>query len=494
MEPISYKLPPPEERTLLRTCIEEAEGGRALPPATLRRHYDCAVQLFYHHAGTEWVATVSDALNKDVSSWLLDLPRALRTAGFIDEAIDHANRWSMVEHRAAYLSECAAILGMAGRAGEMNSRIDIVDKEFPEDVWAQMRCGDALMSIGDAVGAEARYRRVFALSNDRHDRVGVVERMIICLRSQGRGEEASLWARYAPERSFLCYTLRENWFLSASVIQAVMDSRDFFQSYFRNVLTLRVRLPEYSDLINDNTDLHAILFLMEWGDDSLVPPLLSLLSADEDSLEERYGDTLTTMFWLPIARTGHSHLPLIRDFVTDTTKNLYARMSVMDGVIALPHFHPDRRTEVISFIESVLDESEAFTADVFAGFLCDCADSGLNELAAVSAEFADAMSQGEFMFGAMATANDIRTAWKEGPQSGFISDRSTTIFAVNAEWKSWDERVSIYEDNEEDYLDDEYRSELSRLEEFVEPTNKKIGRNEPCPCGSGKKYKKCHGA
>ncbi|HEU0091213.1 MAG TPA: SEC-C metal-binding domain-containing protein [Vicinamibacteria bacterium] len=23
---------------------------------------------------------------------------------------------------------------------------------------------------------------------------------------------------------------------------------------------------------------------------------------------------------------------------------------------------------------------------------------------------------------------------------------------------------------------------------------KKVGRNEPCPCGSGKKYKKCHGA
>ena len=25
-------------------------------------------------------------------------------------------------------------------------------------------------------------------------------------------------------------------------------------------------------------------------------------------------------------------------------------------------------------------------------------------------------------------------------------------------------------------------------------SEKKIGRNEPCPCGSGKKYKKCHGA
>jgi len=25
-------------------------------------------------------------------------------------------------------------------------------------------------------------------------------------------------------------------------------------------------------------------------------------------------------------------------------------------------------------------------------------------------------------------------------------------------------------------------------------SNLKVGRNDPCPCGSGKKYKKCHGA
>ena len=27
----------------------------------------------------------------------------------------------------------------------------------------------------------------------------------------------------------------------------------------------------------------------------------------------------------------------------------------------------------------------------------------------------------------------------------------------------------------------------------VERTERKVGRNEPCPCGSGKKYKQCHG-
>jgi preprotein translocase subunit SecA len=30
--------------------------------------------------------------------------------------------------------------------------------------------------------------------------------------------------------------------------------------------------------------------------------------------------------------------------------------------------------------------------------------------------------------------------------------------------------------------------------EPVKRSDKKVGRNDPCPCGSGKKYKKCHGA
>src|SRR3712207_7812363 len=28
---------------------------------------------------------------------------------------------------------------------------------------------------------------------------------------------------------------------------------------------------------------------------------------------------------------------------------------------------------------------------------------------------------------------------------------------------------------------------------FRSKTEQKVGRNDPCPCGSGKKYKKCHG-
>ena len=33
-----------------------------------------------------------------------------------------------------------------------------------------------------------------------------------------------------------------------------------------------------------------------------------------------------------------------------------------------------------------------------------------------------------------------------------------------------------------------------KVEEPRRIISKKIGRNELCPCGSGKKYKQCHGA
>jgi uncharacterized protein len=44
---------------------------------------------------------------------------------------------------------------------------------------------------------------------------------------------------------------------------------------------------------------------------------------------------------------------------------------------------------------------------------------------------------------------------------------------------------------EAEYLDDEPEQGEFDLEP---PPIPKVGRNDPCPCGSGKKYKKCHGA
>ena len=53
----------------------------------------------------------------------------------------------------------------------------------------------------------------------------------------------------------------------------------------------------------------------------------------------------------------------------------------------------------------------------------------------------------------------------------------------------WKYRIDVQPDKPEDI------SALEILQNWPQPVSaeKKVGRNEPCPCGSGKKYKKCCG-
>jgi preprotein translocase subunit SecA len=46
------------------------------------------------------------------------------------------------------------------------------------------------------------------------------------------------------------------------------------------------------------------------------------------------------------------------------------------------------------------------------------------------------------------------------------------------------------QNRDDDYLDDE--TEPSPVTSTIRNTGPKLGRNDPCWCGSGKKYKKCH--
>jgi len=61
--------------------------------------------------------------------------------------------------------------------------------------------------------------------------------------------------------------------------------------------------------------------------------------------------------------------------------------------------------------------------------------------------------------------------------------------------------ASIFEENGWKYtigLEPDKPEDITDLEILLNPpktriAEKKVGRNEPCPCGSGKKYKKCCG-
>jgi len=50
------------------------------------------------------------------------------------------------------------------------------------------------------------------------------------------------------------------------------------------------------------------------------------------------------------------------------------------------------------------------------------------------------------------------------------------------------------ETNKERVEKGEFKEEMEKPGVTVVKTGPDIGRNDPCHCGSGKKFKKCHGA
>ena len=71
-----------------------------------------------------------------------------------------------------------------------------------------------------------------------------------------------------------------------------------------------------------------------------------------------------------------------------------------------------------------------------------------------------------------------------GVQNERRAQEISSVFDKNG----WEFIVGIEPDKPEDI------SDLEKLLNPVQPAkSEKIGRNAPCPCGSGKKYKKCCG-
>lgn len=77
---------------------------------------------------------------------------------------------------------------------------------------------------------------------------------------------------------------------------------------------------------------------------------------------------------------------------------------------------------------------------------------------------------------------------EEQPQAARQEPQRTDMSQMHLNKEEIDEAGQDYAANERDRFDD--RSTPRQTPAVAEP---KIGRNDPCPCGSGKKYKQCHG-
>jgi uncharacterized protein YecA (UPF0149 family) len=89
------------------------------------------------------------------------------------------------------------------------------------------------------------------------------------------------------------------------------------------------------------------------------------------------------------------------------------------------------------------------------------------------------------------------------PDSSILEALHDAVNAVRSERDSEVRESTVYdycggfadEDEEDDEEEDEEEDDEVDVEQFIPAPIKRIatpGRNDPCWCGSGKKYKKCH--
>ncbi len=205
--------------------------------------------------------------------------------------------------------------------------------------------------------------------------------------------------------------------------------------------------------------VHAWRALGQMGADAAVKPLLTALedADDEDHAAER--DIPAALGMIGAA----AFAPVERLLVHPDTR-FGTRLNLIGALGAIAQFHPDLRAGCLHRFERIL-AGYPVRDEVANGFvMIACADIRAVELIdAIRAAFAD-------------DAVDISVA-------GDLEDVEIML-GLRAE------RATPVPDYHEAFIDGLERAERDLPGEPIVKAVK-IGRNDPCPCGSGKKYKKC---
>lgn len=267
-----------------------------------------------------------------------------------------------------------------------------------------------------------------------------------------------------------------------------------------------------------NFNLHALLLLGELKSESSLPVVLHLLRQGEELLDFWYGDVLTRVASFAIFRIGKEKPEMLKLFLKEHHNFLYARLSVSGAIKLIGIQYPERRKEVISiyrhlfqYVLDNLEDDRFIDTELISFWVWDCMDLNAKQLVGLIEE----LYRNQLVLRTICgTLDEVIQEINSGVNPG-VPEPIENIYAVykslNAEEEA-DISSGLNEFfssmSEEQRMDDfllEKEAAIDKLpisgnfdpykDDHVELTDDepgiKVGRNDPCPCGSGKKFKKC---
>lgn len=238
---------------------------------------------------------------------------------------------------------------------------------------------------------------------------------------------------------------------------------------------------------------HGMFLLAQWREESAWPVFRKLFSLPGDIGYDLLGDLITEDGSILLAMVGgRKNRDELRAMVEDERLDEYCRNACLDALTCLVAWDEQLREEHVAWLRELLTGKLRGVPEnehAFGGVVSAACDLEAWELRPeIEAAYQRGVVDDGFIdlkFFLDCQAGKHRRQWQA------FCDRHQPVADVAAATKWLDNPPP--RDQAPLPLDDE---ELNLIADSAQPyiAPPKVGRNDPCPCSSGKKYKKCCGA
>ncbi len=291
------------------------------------------------------------------------------------------------------------------------------------------------------------------------------------------------------------------------------ESTPYFLDAIRDTEECLEKLIEEEDYI---LPYYAVFMLAQFREKEAYPLIYELFSADAEKVDDAWGDLITSGFGQIIASVCDGDVDLINKLIEDDDVDEYVRSAAMDSWVYLLKAGKVTREQIIDYYRQLLERDWEEYSFLCASLICNCIDIKALELMPQMKECFDKEQVEEVVTGDW---QDVETDIKDEEMFSYYeqNDRYDLVDDMISELKNWhyfkteEERAEssrkfdkalkeLLSENlkmKSDEYDDESKTpkeeiawDSNREGTFVREIPK-VGANEPCPCGSGRKYKKC---
>jgi hypothetical protein len=287
--------------------------------------------------------------------------------------------------------------------------------------------------------------------------------------------------------------LEGNGSLPREALEAAGQSRDAMVPEFLDYIG-KLQSAGIDDLEGMDAFVFIFFLLAEWRETRAYRPLTTLLRRDPEFLDALMGDSITEASARVMAGVFDGDLQPLFDILLDDDADGFLRGEMFDTLAIVALENPDLRPGITQFLIDFFDLTGTVTGEEVWWAWAECiAALGLANMdTAVRAVFdsglitPDHSRIEDFTERLQATVDAGRPDWFTGISSNTLI---TDTIAELAPWYCFTP----------EYVAKKAAGRLNVMSSLMprsgDPFNGvftgKIGRNDPCPCGSGKKFKKC---